>query len=85
MQIIHGHVFDLENGFVERDLNTKGKFISETSDDGMRKTATLFQVLLMFIFTVPSVKISAMPHRKDCKKLLISNYPRVSPISVPQV
>ena len=35
MRIINGHIFDLEKGFVERDLYTDGKFISETSDDSI--------------------------------------------------
>ena len=35
MQIIHGHVFDLEKGFVERDLCTDGRWISEKSSDGI--------------------------------------------------
>ncbi|MBQ1188823.1 MAG: N-acetylglucosamine-6-phosphate deacetylase, partial [Lachnospiraceae bacterium] len=33
MRIIGGQVFDLEKGFVERDLYTEGMFISETSSD----------------------------------------------------
>ena len=33
MRIIGGQVFDLEKGFVERDLCTEGMFISETSSD----------------------------------------------------
>ena len=35
MQIINGQVFDLEKGFVECDLYTDGKLISEKSDDGI--------------------------------------------------
>jgi len=35
MRIIGGQVFDLENGFVERDLCTDGKLISENSGDDM--------------------------------------------------
>ena len=33
MRIIGGQVFDLEKGFVERDLCTEGMFISENSGD----------------------------------------------------
>jgi N-acetylglucosamine-6-phosphate deacetylase len=33
MRIIGGQVFDLENGFVERDLCTEGMYISENSGD----------------------------------------------------
>ena len=33
MRIIGGQVFDLENGFVERDLCTDGMLISENSGD----------------------------------------------------
>ena len=35
MRIIGGQVFDLEKGFVERDLCTEGKLISENSGDDM--------------------------------------------------
>ena len=35
MRIIGGQVFDLEKGFVERDLCTDGKLISENSGDDM--------------------------------------------------
>ena len=33
MRIINGHIFDLEKGFVERDLCTEGQLISEHSED----------------------------------------------------
>ena len=33
MRIIGGQVFDLEKGFVERDLCTEGMLISENSGD----------------------------------------------------
>ena len=35
MQIIHGHIFDLEKGFVTRDLCTDGRWITEKSQDGI--------------------------------------------------
>ena len=33
MKIVNGLVFDLENGFVERELYTDGMLISENSND----------------------------------------------------
>ena len=71
MRITGGQVFDLEQGFIPRDVCTDGSLISAASGGGTVLDASGCYVIPGLVdvhFHGAVGRLSATPHRRVCKK-----------------